>query len=65
MATVSLFKSWTDGSFTEPGESGSLTLLRPSLGRSGDIAVRHHIEPQRRGCVSRARSGSGCCWDLL
>lgn len=33
-----------------------MTLLRPSLGTSADIAVRHRIKPERRGCVSSARS---------
>lgn len=43
------------------GESGSVTLLRPSLGRSGDIAVRHRIEPQRRVCVRGVRVvGTSC-----
>ena len=32
---------------TEPGGAArSVTLLRPSLGRSGDSAVRHRVEPQ-------------------
>lgn len=46
------------------GERGSVTLLRPSPGTSADIAVRHRIEPQRRGCVSNARSSTRRCWDL-
>lgn len=47
--------------FNGAGESGSVTLLRPSQGKSGDIAVRHRIEPQRRGCVSTVRVvGTSC-----
>lgn len=41
------------------GWSGSVTLPRPSVGRSGDTAVRHRIEPRLRGCVSRARGSTG------
>lgn len=41
-----------------------MTLLRPSLGTSADIAVRHRVKPERRGCVSSA-CGAGVvrCWD--
>lgn len=45
--------------------AASVTLLRPSLGTSADTALRHRVKPQRRVCVSRARSGPGVrCWDL-
>lgn len=60
-----LLNRWSGCSFKRADESRSVTLLGPSLGWSGDTAVRHRNEPQWRGCVSRARSGIGGWWDLL
>lgn len=54
--TVGSFLTLSCQWFDRAGATASVTLLRPSLGTSADIAVRHRIKPQRRGCVSRARS---------
>lgn len=51
-SVLTLSRQWSD----RAGATASVTLLRPSLGTSADTAVRHRIKPQRRGCVSRARS---------